>query len=79
MNISFSSTGMIVDWKNHLTVAMNGEFDTVFKKEMKDSYIQVQFEKIEWLYNVNSWLIKFLLVYLFVEKLLILRNYHCQI
>ena len=48
MNISFSSTGMIGDWKNHLTVAMNGEFDTVFKKEMKDSYIQVQFEKIEW-------------------------------
>ena len=28
---------------------------------------------------INSWLIIFLLVYLFVEKSLILRSHHCQI
>ena len=42
------STGEIGDWKNHFTVAMNEQFDAVFKEEMKDSDIQVQFEWIDW-------------------------------
>ena len=66
--MSFSSTGMIGDWKNHFTVAVNEEFDAVFKKEMKDSNIQVQFD-IDKLSGyimlkkfVSFWFIIFLLV-----------------
>lgn len=36
--------GEIGDWKNHFTVAMNENFDAIFKEEMKNSNIQVQFE-----------------------------------
>ncbi|XP_061179036.1 sulfotransferase 1E1-like [Saccostrea echinata] len=36
--------GEIGDWKNHFTVALNEHFDAVFKEEMKDSKIQVQYE-----------------------------------
>lgn len=36
--------GEIGDWKNHFTVAMNEHFDAVYKEEMKDSNIQIQFE-----------------------------------
>lgn len=36
--------GEIGDWKNHFTVAMNEHFDAVYKEEMKDSNIKIQFE-----------------------------------
>ncbi|XP_078335038.1 sulfotransferase 1C2-like [Crassostrea virginica] len=36
--------GEIGDWKNHFTVAMNEQFDAVFKEEMRDSDIDIQFE-----------------------------------
>lgn len=36
--------GEIGDWKNHFTVAMNEHFDAIYKEEMKDSDIQIQFE-----------------------------------
>ncbi|XP_052690875.1 sulfotransferase 1E1-like [Crassostrea angulata] len=36
--------GEIGDWKNHFTVSMNEHFDAVFKEEMKDSNIRIQFE-----------------------------------
>lgn len=40
----FFFSGVIGDWKNHFTVAINEHFDAVFKKEMKDSNIRIQFE-----------------------------------
>lgn len=42
--ICSSVSGEIGDWKNHFTVAMNENFDAIFKEEMKNSNIQVQFE-----------------------------------
>lgn len=36
--------GEIGDWKNHFTVALNENFDAIFKEEMKNSKIEVQFE-----------------------------------
>lgn len=39
-----SFSGEIGDWKNHFTVAMNENFDAIFREEMKNSNIQVQFE-----------------------------------
>ena len=69
--MSFSSTGMIGDWKNHFTVAMNEEFDAVFKKEMKDSNIQVQFD-IDKLsgYIMLKKICQFLVYYIFVGLLI---------
>ena len=37
-------TGAVGDWKNHFTVAMNEEFDALFKEKMKNSNLKFQFE-----------------------------------
>ncbi|XP_052718629.1 sulfotransferase 1E1-like [Crassostrea angulata] len=36
--------GIIGDWKNHFTVALNEQFDKIYAEEMKNSKLPIQFE-----------------------------------
>lgn len=36
--------GVIGDWKNHFTVALNDQFDRIYEEEMKNSKLPIQFE-----------------------------------
>ena len=37
-------SGIIGDWKNHFTVALNEQFDKIYADEMKNSKLPIQFE-----------------------------------
>ena len=40
----FSVTGIVGDWKNYFTVALNEKFDTHYEQEMKGSTLKLQTE-----------------------------------